>query len=381
MKMHVDHENALEKVLQSERPLLFVGHGVRLAQAGSLLLSVAEKHEIPIVITSHVKGHIEESHPCMAGIFGFGCRPEVETWIRQYAPDAVLCLGTRLGEASTVGWTPALASIPFKVQVLNEEPWPRQKIKIDQFILGDLRETLNFLLNHDRPSSLPSRSTWLENSPLRQFNRREKKLAKEQLMRSPIHPVDLMRALELVLPENALIISDIGNAMAWAVNELSIDSTQDFYFPLSLGAMGSGIGAAIGAKIAQPKRPIVCLAGDCAMLMHGQEIVTAIQTGVAPVFIVFNDGGHGMVDHGHRIYKMDGIQVRFKNKIAFQPWAEAMGAKGICVSNLQQFIELDWDELLQGEVPVVLDLPIDATIVPPIQSRAKVIGQSLGVEK
>lgn len=193
---------------------------------------------------------------------------------------------------------------------------------------------------------------------------------------APTHPVALIQALDFWLPDNVVLFSDIGNTMAWVLHHLRIREGQNFYLPLGFGAMGSGLCGAIGAKSANPDRPVICLTGDCTALMHGTELFTALNAGLAIKIIVLNDGGHGMVDHGNRIIGFPDGNVRFEQPVDFKRFAESLGVCGYYAANLHEFLRLPLEEIFASPNAALIDIQVDRSVVPPIQSRSRVLGQA-----
>lgn len=319
------------------------------------------------MITSHGKGCVSEETDLFLGSFGIACPPENEQKLRDYQPDLVVTLGTRLGEVATLNWSDALSKNTTLIQILDaakdfNSAFPTAKKIVMR--IEDLFESLWKL------SGVKSRET--VEPPTAGFQVDTSEWLDQE---TPVHPIKLVRCVERVLPVDGLLVSDIGNSMAWLMCHFKVARKKEFYVPLSLGSMGSGIGTAIGAKLARPDRAVLCVTGDCAALMYGSELVTAREQNLGVIFIILNDAGHGMVDHGHRLIGLPEVNLRFKKFVDYKMWAESLGVEGHRVDSTEQFMNLPWQEWVNGKSPVVLDVRIDATVVPPIKSRARVLGQ------
>jgi len=190
----------------------------------------------------------------------------------------------------------------------------------------------------------------------------------------PVHPAAFMSALASHLPSDAQIFADIGNTMAWAIQHLAIRGRQEFYVPMGLGAMGSALGAAIGAKAACPHRPVVALVGDCAMMMHGTEMLTAQWARLPVKVFVLNDQGHGMVEHGLALLGTPVSGLRHPRRVDFVALGQALGVRAIHVASLHELAQIDWARYLLEPEPLIVDVAIDPTVVPPILARTRVIG-------
>lgn len=358
-------KTSLYKFLNADRPLILVGHGLRCSNLKNLFLSATESHQIPYFVTSHLKGYLPEDHHLYLGHFGFGA-PEssVQTW-KSYQPDAVLYLGTKLGDLTTLGYSPFITEPALTIQVLNEASSLGHHLSLSEQHVSEIEAVLGLLLS-------------FEPSPYLRKNPSKTKMSSPLPENSAegLHPLSVIQHFNSHCPENSLVISDIGATMAWALQSLQISGQKEFFLPFGYGAMGSGIGSAIGAKLAQPDRPVFCLTGDVAMLMHGNEIVTAKENQCGVCYMIMNDGGHGIVRHGQKFLEMPVEKVRFQDRIDFVSWAQGLKADGVCITTWNQLKEIDFHSVSSRKIPFVIDIHIDPTIAPPLQSRGKMF--SLG---
>jgi acetolactate synthase I/II/III large subunit len=187
-----------------------------------------------------------------------------------------------------------------------------------------------------------------------------------------VHPGALIRALGRSMPPRCRVVSDIGTCMLWAIRELTLADDQAFFVPMSLGSMGSGIGAAVGLQIRSPAVPTLCLAGDCAMLMLGGELHTASAAGGHPIkVVVLNDGGHGTVDAGLGLLGLRGASVRFPDRVDFASWARALHFDAHVVRTNGDLARFDWASFWSGATPSLVDVHVDPSVPPPLDLRIK----------
>lgn len=186
-----------------------------------------------------------------------------------------------------------------------------------------------------------------------------------------------MSVLDFYLPENAIILSDIGNTMAWALRHLRIRQRQEFFVPIGLGAMGSSLCASIGIKSRFPERPVVVLSGDCSTLMHGNELWTAVNAKLGVKWIILNDSGHGMVDQGMKMIGYpDGVRVRFERPMDFVKFAESMGVPAYRATSLASMDQLPWEKMMTSTEPTLIELKVDPSPLPPIGARHRILGMT-----
>ncbi|MEK1832445.1 thiamine pyrophosphate-dependent enzyme [Priestia megaterium] len=133
--------------------------------------------------------------------------------------------------------------------------------------------------------------------------------------------------------------------------------------------MGHAIGYAIGAKIASPHKPIVCLTGDGCTLMHGTEIATAVNESIAVIFIVFNNGGLDMVDKGMKQWLNRSVGAKYKEKTNIKKFAESLGAIAYRCRNKSEIEDAIRQTLEYKTIPSVIEVIVDPNEIPPILNR------------
>jgi acetolactate synthase I/II/III large subunit len=191
----------------------------------------------------------------------------------------------------------------------------------------------------------------------------------------PLKPQRLMIELQEALPLDAMVFVEIGNAMSWAFHYLKVAKPNSFYHSMGLGPMGYGATACIGAKLVSPERPVISLCGDAAFLMNGTELHTACEYGIPIVWIIENNGGHGMIYHGEKAQ----FGGRFHNSLFHQDvnyckLAESLGAEAYRISKPGELGPV-LARALAAKKPVLIDARIDMNEAPPIGSRFKALNR------
>jgi acetolactate synthase-1/2/3 large subunit len=159
------------------------------------------------------------------------------------------------------------------------------------------------------------------------------------------------------LPENAILTNGAGNNTAWLHRLYRYAHYRSQLAPYS-GAMGYGVPAAVAAKAVHPDRIVVSWNGDGCFLMNGQELATAVQYGLAVVFIVVDNAMYGTIRmHQERHYPARVYGTDLVNP-DFAALARAYGAHGETVSRTEEFAPALERALAAGR-PALLHLPID----------------------
>lgn len=199
----------------------------------------------------------------------------------------------------------------------------------------------------------------------------------------PIKPQRLMRVLAEIFPPSTCYLADTGNSVAWVTHHLhpfdrrigGARNTNPGFLRTSLefASMAWAIGAAVGTALGHHMaRPVVCITGDGAVLMGGQEITVAIQERVPIIFVILNDAAYGMVKHGQRLAGAEPIAYELP-QIDFAAYAKALGAQGHTIKSPQDLFELDVRAMLESDSPTVLDVHVDREEIPPMRTRIRVL--------
>jgi acetolactate synthase-1/2/3 large subunit len=185
----------------------------------------------------------------------------------------------------------------------------------------------------------------------------------------PIKPQRLMRELNRALPDDAIIFLDSGNNTLWGTHYLNATGRNVFVHNWGdFGAMGYGVAAPIGGKVAAPQRPVVAVVGDGAFAMQGMEVSTAVTYDIPVVWVVLNDSRLNAVYHGQKLqYAGRTIGCDF-HRMDIAKIAEGLGALGLRVSSPEEIGPAMAAALASGR-PAVIDIVIDAEEVPPIHTR------------
>jgi acetolactate synthase-1/2/3 large subunit len=211
---------------------------------------------------------------------------------------------------------------------------------------------------------------------------------------TPIKPQRLMKELSTRLPPTTRFLADAGNSMVWAAHYLQPRNRRGvgtrgrpfhaederrsgtaswLRMSLEFAPMGWAIGAAVGVARGNPHVPVVCITGDGAYLMSGQEITTAAEEELPVVFVILNDHAYGMVMHGQRLAGAEPIAHELTH-VDFRKVAEAMGVPGYVIEAPTDFEHIDFPAMLARKGPSLIDVRIDRNEVPPMIMRLKTLG-------
>jgi acetolactate synthase-1/2/3 large subunit len=349
---------ALRELLdRSERPLVVVGEGGWSQAGGDDLVAFCEGAEVPAATSFRCQDYVDNRSRAYAGHVGIGLDPKLAA--RVESADVVVALGGRLGEIVTRGYS--LLEVPRPRQALvHAHPDPDEPGRVYQADLPIV-------------TGLPQLAAALRALPPLEGSRRRDWIAsaRADYVADRVHPElpgdlelgDVMAHLRERLPEDAVLTCGAGNFTVWAHRFYEFRRYGTQLAPRS-GAMGYGVPAALAAKVVDPRRLVVCIAGDGDFLMAGSELATAVQYELPVVILVVNNGMFGTIRmHQERHYPGRVIGTDLVNP-DFAAYAEAFGCHGEPVERGEDFPEA-FERALGAGRPAVLDLRVDPDALSP----------------
>jgi acetolactate synthase-1/2/3 large subunit len=343
--------------------LILAGAGARWGDGPRELARFAERLQIPVVTTPKGKGVFPEGHPLSLGVFGFGGHPSATGYIEE-GVDTLLAVGTGLGEVATNGFSPHLRAAKRIVHLDVDAEQMGRNWPIALGLVGDAAAVLG---------RMRARVGAPQPSPKFFGVRRH---ADPSVVgdgaEGRIQPHRALWELQRVMPPNTIYTADIGEHLLFAVQYLQVDRPDGFCAMTGLGSMGSGIGSALGIKVAEPRRPVVSVCGDGCFAMSIGDIATAAREGIDVVVFVMNDERYGMCEIGHEaVYGRRPDYSTAPMRVA--DVARGAGARAVVVRHTGDVLVLG--EELSKPGPLVVDVQIDRSTRMPKSQRNEVLAQ------
>ena len=355
-------QEAARLLQNARRPLLLLGNGARSAALEAR--GLADRLSLPTAVTGHAKGVFPENHPFYLGLLGVGQHPSVAEYLDE-PPDVVCIVGSRLGDIATNGWQLPLAGTEATIQIDRNPLLLGRNVPVTLGIVGDAKLTLRHVLDSCPANAVPVRREVPSCRSVR-----------ADLMRSdsvPLKPQRALAALDEAFP-TATWCSDIGEHLTMALHYLRVDRPDRFHALTGFGSMGSGIGAAIGFKLARPGSVVIAVCGDGGIAMHAGEILTCVEQGIGVIFAVFNNASWGMIDQGFQaVYGR--LPPALPSRLAdLAAVARGFGAEGMLVRHPSDLEPSRLRRQFLGSTrPVILDIHIDASESFTRESRAATV--------
>ena len=351
--------DVLQLLSQAERPVILAGAGVLRARTSNDLLRLAELLRVPVIASWRRGDVVSNDHPLYLGMAGYGSPSEVRE--RLARADAMLVIGSRLGEITSFGWTiPDAGTRWAHVDLAPRRPNPTLR-PADVTITADARLFLRAAV-----SRLEARGVLdAEHTDARAASNAEDRAAWEAATvvddhpwSGPgVHPGRVVTTLRRVLPDDAIVTTDAGSFGTWAARGFRFRKPGTFLGSTS-GAMGYGLPAAIAAGLVHRDRAIVALIGDGGMGMTLAEIETAVRNDLRTIIVVFDNERYGMIRSYQDRRQGGGTAATDLGPVDFAAAARALGARGVHVADDQAF-EPALRQALVADRPTLLHLALD----------------------
>ena len=368
---------ALDMIIDAERPVIFVGHGVTLSEASRELNELAKTLAIPVISSPNGMGCIDMTDPLSLGFIGRnGAFPANEAGRRA---DLVLAIGARFDDRSASSWLPGyswnfpttkLIHVDIDVAELGRNYPPDLPIAADARTL--LRQLLAELEHRSGYRNKTARREWLEQIAQWRAAWDEFVRPNFSLHATPMRPERVVADCQAVIPPDGIICCDVGVSHNWYMQFWNARRPQSMLNSWGFSGMGFGAAGALGAKLAAPDRPVVAVTGDGCFTMVPHVLCTAVEYDIPVVWVIWNNFGwvsirdiqlgmFGGREHGTMFHQ--GANKKPYNP-DFAAWAKAAGVDALTVARSQDFRGA-LKHAIAANRPFLLDVHVDAEVRPP----------------
>jgi acetolactate synthase-1/2/3 large subunit len=360
-------ETAAEMIRSSQRPYIYCGGGVVLSNCGELVEKLADLIDAPIGFSMMGLSAISGSNPRSLGMTGMH-----GSYAASYAKnesDLVIALGARFSDRAT-GDKSKYAGGAKVIHIDVDKAEINKNIAAYLGIEADVGDTLKKLISLLEPQKRPE---W--QSKIYELRRYGEEKGAECI--GKLSPYDIIDHVSESCSDDTPIITDVGQHQMWVAQRYRFRKPRTFITSGGLGAMGFGMGAAIGSCIASGKRSVL-FTGDGSFGMNLNELATAVSQNLPLTVIIMNNGVLGMVRQWQNMFYSEHYsQTTLNRKTDFVKLAEAFGAFGMRAENIDEF-KLCLKKSFNCEGPSIIECIIDKDekvlpMIPPNSSVDKII--------
>lgn len=360
-----------QRLVDAKKPVIHIGGGVRLAQAGKALQALVEYLQIPVSRSLMAQSILPDNHELMLGQTGFWGSDFTHSLTKE--ADVILAVGTRFAEADTSSWYDGITFDSSKTVFLQIDIDPQEigrNYPVEIGAVADPRIALEQILEEVKqlvpsPRSNPeliekirhSREQFaMDNAAIRNDNR------------YPLTPQRILRDVRKVLPEDALIFTDVGWNKNGVGQQYGVTVPDTIFHPSGLATMGFGPAAVIGAKLAAPDKIVVTLVGDGGFGTNPSVLATAREMNLPILWIVMNNSAFGTIAGLERSHYHTQFGTVFThNGEPYSPdWAtiaQGYGIKSVKITSADE-LEEQLTIAVNANEPYLIDCPMENIPVP-----------------
>ena len=341
-------EDFVEFINESENPFIYAGGGILSSNAEKEVLALAEKINAPVATSLMGIGSIPNDHRLYTGMIGM--HGTKASNLLATSCDLIIALGARFSDRVISHKNHVKNARVIQIDIDPAEI--NKNVKVDSYIIGDIKEVLNKLIPMINEKE---NIAWINKmNELKALNNKE--VVKEGILT----PEYLFTLLNKIDKGNFIITTEVGQHQMWTAQNYKFYKPRTFISSGGLGTMGFGMGASIGAQVANPKAVVFNIAGDGSFGMDCNEFATAVNFKIPVKVIVMNNNALGMVRQWQSLfYECRYAETTLNRATDFVKLAEAFGGTGFRVEKPEELQEV-LEKALATDGPVIIDYKIDS---------------------
>lgn len=349
---------AVELINNAKFPLIYAGGGIISSNASEKFIEFAEKVDAPVCCSLMGLGCIPASHRLNMG--NIGMHGGYETGMATEKCDLIITCGARFSDR-VAGDPKKFGKQADIIQIDIDENEVNKNVTVSNSIIGDMADVLDILNQHVKQQD---HTQWLVQMGIW---KNEKKSAKNP-HGDYVIPSDILETLNQLKAPEDIIATDVGQHQMWVAQFADIERPRTLLTSGGMGTMGYGMGAAIGAQVAFPRKRTFLITGDGSFHMNLNELVTMKSYNLPVIVLVMNNTVLGMVRQWQKLFYGSRFSHTDPHRATdFVKVAEAFGVAGMKIEKTED-IKPVIEKAMALNAPVVIDCKIspDANVLPMI---------------
>ena len=365
-----DLEKAVEMIQEAKRPFIFVGGGAVAADAWKEVRELAHKIQAPVTDSLMGKGVFDGEDELYTGMLGMHGTKASNLGVTKC--DLLITIGARFSDRVT-GNTRNFARNAKVLQIDVDATEINKNILVDCSVLGDAKVILQKL---NEKISEKEHKEWIET--IEELKEKYPLRYNQEGLTGPAVIEELYRQTK----GDAIIVTEVGQHQMWAAQYYNFKCPRSFASSGGLGTMGYGFGAGMGAKVGNPDRTVVNIAGDGSFFMNCNELSSLAKHNIPLVELVFENDVLGMVRQWQRLfYGKRFSQTNIERGTDLMKLADAFGVEGIRITKRSE-IKPMLEKALKCGKPCLVDVIInkDINVLPMVPAGADVSQPIMNIE-
>ncbi|MFV0439061.1 MAG: acetolactate synthase catalytic subunit [Desulfopila sp.] len=362
---------AAKILAQAKKPLIYSGGGVISSGAQKELRAIQEDCAIPVATTSMGKGGVDEKHPLSIGPIGYymgkrGATKFLKSMVQ--GADVILLAGNRTNQNGTDVWT----LLPRTARYIHIDIDPMEigrNYETEIRVLGDAKLSLaalhKALLAEDLSTRRQTRSALEIAIKTGKEDHAQEASDVTEPDANPIQVERLLAEINRALDPDHIVVGDASFSSIWLANYVTATEKRKFVFPRGIAGIGWGLPMAIGAKLAQPKRRVICLTGDGGFAHAWSELETCKREKIDVVIVVINNRVLAYQKYYEVVLGGSSTSACDLGSVNHASIAEACGVMGIRVEKAED-LKVAIQEAMAHEGTVLIDVIASPACYPPI---------------
>ncbi|SDB13165.1 biosynthetic-type acetolactate synthase large subunit [Eubacterium oxidoreducens] len=343
-----DLEDAALLIEKAQKPIVFVGGGGVISDASEEIAKFVSLVDAPVCDTLMGKGAYDGTKSNYTGMLGMHGTKTSNLAVQQC--DLLIVIGARFSDR-VFGNAASFASNAKILQIDVDPAEINKNIKIDSEIIGDIKEVL---LRLNQIVKQQEHKEWMQHIL---------EMKETYPLSDPSDGLSGPQVVETIFEMTngeAIISTEVGQHQMWAAQFYNYKQPRTFLTSGGLGTMGYGLGASIGAQIANPDKQVINIAGDGCFRMNMNEIATAVREQLPLIQVVINNHVLGMVRQWQSLfYGQRYSHTILNDSVDFVKLSEAMGADAERATTIDEFKEI-FKKALASKTPYVIECVIDS---------------------
>jgi len=372
---------AVQLLLSAERPMIYTGGGVILANAAPELNTLVDKLGYPCTNTLMGLGGYRSTSDKFVGMLGMHGTYEANMAMQHC--DVLIAIGARFDDR-VIGNPKHFGSVPRKIVHIDIDPSSISKrVKVDIPIVGNVKDVLIEVLSQIDASEIKPNVKALDAWWKQITEWRSRECLKYPTSNEVIKPQAVVQKLWEVTKGDAFITSDVGQHQMWAAQYYGFDKPRRWINSGGLGTMGVGLPYAMGVQMANPGAEVACVTGEASIQMCIQELATCKQYHLTPKIILLNNRYLGMVRQWQEVEYESRYSHSYMDALPnFVKLAEAYGHVGMLIERPQDVEPALREARKLKDRTVFLDIRTDPleNVFPMVQAGKGITEMLLGSE-